>query len=118
MNQDQIHSLVRSILKIAGAIALAHGSTKAATIINSEDAIGLIVLLIGLWQSHQTHADQLLKVIQDFATGPALPAISIEPGGGSPASETRSPEPIAAPAPTPDGPGDTTIVPPPQAPRS
>ena len=155
MNQEQTNSIVRSVLKIAGAIALALGATKASSIINSEDCIGLVVLLVGLWESHQSHADTLLKAIKEFSQGPA-PAmgggtkvtegtkepvaaaelkelvnqfaagaaevpqetmlanaaaqlkspISINQGGGSPASETRSPEPIAAPAQLSAGAGD------------
>jgi len=98
MNRDQRDSLIRSILKVAGAIAVARGSTKAASIINSEDVFGLVVLIVGLLQSHQFHADELLKAITEFAQGPALPPISINQGGGSPATEPRSAEPIAASA--------------------
>jgi len=99
MNRDQRDSLIRSILKVAGAIAIAHGSTKAASIINSEDVFGLIVLLVGLLQSHQFHADELVKAITEFAQGPAhIPSFSINQGGGSPATEPRSAEPIAASA--------------------
>jgi len=117
MNQEQINSIVRSVLKIAGSIALALGATKASSIINSEDCIGLVVLLVGLWESHQSHADTLLKAIKEFSQGPApLPPvpvetmlanasaqlkspISINQGGGSPATpKSFGAEPTAAPA--------------------
>jgi hypothetical protein len=55
MNPDQRDSLIRSILKIAGTAALAHGLAATSTWINSEDAAGLIILLVGLWQSHIFH---------------------------------------------------------------
>jgi hypothetical protein len=56
MNADQLHSLVRSLLKIAGAVLAARGLTACASLINSEDVCGVIVLLAGVWQSHQHHA--------------------------------------------------------------
>lgn len=55
MNQDQINSMVRSVLKVAGAILVAHGATQAAAIVNCEDMIGLVITLVGLVQSHQAH---------------------------------------------------------------
>ena len=62
MNQDQINSLVRTVLKIAGTALAARGLTSTAQWVNSEDVFGLIVLLVGLWESHQTHQN-------DSATG-------------------------------------------------
>jgi hypothetical protein len=56
MNTDQLNSFIRSILKIAGAALLAHGATKAAAIVNSEDVIGVILTLAGLIASHNWHA--------------------------------------------------------------
>ncbi len=55
MNQDQRDSLIRSLLKLAGTALAAHGLTASAAWVNSEDALGAIVLLVGLWQSHHTH---------------------------------------------------------------
>jgi hypothetical protein len=55
MNLDQINSLVRSVLKIAGAILVAHGACKVAAIVNTEDVAGVAVSLVGLWLSHQLH---------------------------------------------------------------
>jgi hypothetical protein len=56
MNTDQIASLIRSALKIIGAALVAHGATKAAAIINSEDAIGLAIAIAGLAMSHFNHS--------------------------------------------------------------
>jgi hypothetical protein len=56
MNQAQINSLIRSVLKIAGTALAAHGLTTAASLVNSEDVFGLVVLLVAVWQSHQHHA--------------------------------------------------------------
>jgi len=56
MNKDQIDSVVRSVLKIAGAIAVAHGASAYAGIINSEDVTGLASLVVGLLLSYQWHA--------------------------------------------------------------
>lgn len=55
MNDNQLGSLVRSALKILGAILMAHGATKYAAIINAEDTIGLIVTAVGLLASHNWH---------------------------------------------------------------
>lgn len=56
MNTDQLNSFVRSVLKIAGAILVAHGAGKAAAIVNTEDVAGIVVTLVGLFMSHQQHA--------------------------------------------------------------
>jgi hypothetical protein len=55
MNTDQINSAVRSAFKIIGAILLAHGATKAAALVNSEDVIGLVLTVAGLIASHNWH---------------------------------------------------------------
>lgn len=52
MNKDQLVSLSLSILKIVGSALAAHGATKAAAIVNSEDVIGIVTILIGLIASH------------------------------------------------------------------
>lgn len=92
MNQEQINSIVRSVLKIAGSIALALGATKASSIINSEDCIGLVVLLVGLWESHQSHADTLLKAIKEFSQGPApLPPVPVETMLANASAQLKSP---------------------------
>ena len=56
MNQAQIDSIARSALKIGGAILITHGLTQYAAILNTEDAVGLVIALLGVWQSHQQHA--------------------------------------------------------------
>jgi hypothetical protein len=56
MNKDQVNSLIRSLLKIAGAWLVAHGLSEYASLVNSDDVFGLLVLLVGMWQSHQRHA--------------------------------------------------------------
>jgi hypothetical protein len=55
MNTDQINSLIRSALKIVGALLLAHGLTNTANIINSPDVLGLCLTLAGLLASHWQH---------------------------------------------------------------
>ena len=57
MNQEQIDSVVRTILKIAGTALMAHGLANYAKIVNSPDVFGLIVLLVGIYASHQNHSD-------------------------------------------------------------
>jgi len=57
MNNDQIKSLVLSAVKVAGGILIAHGATKYAAIINSEDFAGVAIAIIGLVASHFQHAD-------------------------------------------------------------
>ena len=161
MNQDQIESIVRTALKIIGALLIKHGLSDYAAIVNTPDVCGAVALLIGLWLSHQHHGDkavvmdwlashavnlppiaglvlpaanlppgtskpapgtasapaqppvapvaEVAPATANFAPRPDLvppqvtispePEISINQGGGRPASETRSPEPTAAPAP-------------------
>jgi hypothetical protein len=80
MNKEQTDSLIRSVLKIAGTALAAHGLTVSASIVNSEDVFGVIVLLVGVWQSHQHHGAaaavktataNLKGIIEQFAAGPA-----------------------------------------------
>jgi hypothetical protein len=56
MNKDQINSAVRTLLKVIGSALVTHGATKAASIVNSEDVIGLVITVIGLLWSHFEHA--------------------------------------------------------------
>jgi len=57
MNLDQFNSLVRSLLKVAGAALAAHGLSAAASIVNSQDVIGLALVLAGVVWSHFTHSE-------------------------------------------------------------
>jgi hypothetical protein len=59
MNQNQnpqLQSLIRSILKVVGSILVTHGATATASLVNNEDACGLITLIVGLLLSAQWHA--------------------------------------------------------------
>jgi hypothetical protein len=60
MNTDQIASYIRSILKIGGALLMAHGYQKAggvtSDLLNAPDIIGFIATGIGLLMSHFTHS--------------------------------------------------------------
>ena len=60
MNQDQIDSLVRSLLKVVGGILAAHGLTATAGIVNSTNVTelisGIVVTLIGFYASHTNAA--------------------------------------------------------------
>lgn len=101
MNEDQINSLVRTVLKIAGTALAAHGLSASASLVNSEDVFGAIVLLVGLLQSHQTHADPLAKAIANFAAGPApaaptspLPTAASAQAGAIQPSTNSAPAPV------------------------
>jgi hypothetical protein len=60
MNSDQINSLVRSIIKMAGAILVAHGASKLAATISLEPVIEGVVGVIGagyaIYLSHKSNA--------------------------------------------------------------
>jgi hypothetical protein len=60
MNQDQITSLVRSVLKVAGAALAAHGAQQWATIATTPDMAeavsGAVMTGIGIYLSHVQHA--------------------------------------------------------------
>ena len=62
MNQDQIDSLVRSLLKVVGGILAAHGAVAVAGTLNSMNTIelvsGIVTTLIGFYASHTTNATQ------------------------------------------------------------
>lgn len=59
MNNDQLNSLVRSGLKVVGAVLAAHGAQQWATIVTApavvEAVSGLVMTGIGIYLSHQTH---------------------------------------------------------------
>ena len=55
MNQDQINSLIRSALKVVGGVLAARGLMASSNLVNTEDMAGLLIGLIGLWESHQFH---------------------------------------------------------------
>jgi len=57
MNTDQVNSLIRSLFKIIGAGLIAHGMTDAASIVNNQDVIGLVLTLVGLLSSYNWHKD-------------------------------------------------------------
>jgi len=56
MNTDQINSLIRTVLKVLGTALATHGLTNAAGILNSEDFIGLVLLIVGVISSHSWHS--------------------------------------------------------------
>lgn len=55
MNQEQINSILRSLLKIIGSALAAHGLTGAANIVNGQDCIGVVLAVAGLVWSHYSH---------------------------------------------------------------
>ena len=57
MNQSQLNSAIRSGLKILGGILTAHGATSAAGLVNTEDLIGLALIVGGAIWSHFHHSD-------------------------------------------------------------
>lgn len=57
MNNDQLNSTIRTILKIAGAALATHGATKAASLINAEDTVGVLMTIVSWAWSHYTHKE-------------------------------------------------------------
>jgi len=93
--------MVRTVLKIAGTALTAHGLSVYANIINTEDVAGLVVTLVGMWLSHQTHAGPL-------ATGPVADQGA---AGGAPAA-AREARALPAMIPAPAALQPTTMIPP------
>jgi hypothetical protein len=60
MNQDQLDSLVRTILKMLSAILIAHGAQQMATIISTPDVIeaviGVVTAGVSIYASHTSNA--------------------------------------------------------------
>lgn len=54
MNQDQILSLARSVLKVLGAYFIAHGSVTDS---GWSELSGVALTAIGVWWSHSHHAE-------------------------------------------------------------
>jgi hypothetical protein len=86
MNQDQIDSAVRTILKIVGTYLATKGLTEQAALINGSDVAGLVTLLIGLWLSHQQH-----QVVTPPANIPTQTVSGPQPtpGAGETTKETK-----------------------------
>ena len=79
MNQEQVDSLIRTVLKVAGSVLMARGLSDYANIVNTEDVAGLLVGLVGIWLSHQTHGYELVDL-----SGESVPVTSAPAGGSRP----------------------------------
>jgi hypothetical protein len=55
MNSDQLNSLVRTGLKMLGALLVAHGWTATAGVLNADSIAGALIALLGLALSHFAH---------------------------------------------------------------
>ena len=58
MSMEQINSAIRSLLKILGTALAAHGATGAANVVNSEDVIGLSMVVAGVVWSALHHKQE------------------------------------------------------------
>jgi hypothetical protein len=89
MNPNQIQSLVRSVLKLVGAILVTHGATAYAAILNTEDVAGLVVTLVGLYMSHEQHAPKPVDAVGGgVANRPPAPALTSCATNRPPVTET------------------------------
>lgn len=80
MNNEQLSSLVRTILKVVGTVMLTHGATKAAALINSEDVIGVCVTVVGLVMSHIEHSNiSIEEKLADHGTADGPVTITTPP---------------------------------------
>lgn len=52
MSKDQLLSVVRTALKVAGGALIAHGYTETGNILNTEDVIGAVLIISGAIWSH------------------------------------------------------------------
>ena len=55
MNTDQLNSIIRTVMKIASGLLIAHGLQGTADMINSADVTGSILLIVSLLWSHFNH---------------------------------------------------------------
>ena len=55
MNTDQFLSIVRTVMKIASGVLIAHGLQGTADMINSADVTGSILLIVSCLWSHFNH---------------------------------------------------------------
>lgn len=86
----QIAELIRTVLKLAGMIAVAHGATKAAAFINAEDTIGAISTIAGIvWGLVSNSKNSILQKAAD-----SLPPSTVLPAttDAAPAAKVMSPE--------------------------
>lgn len=58
MNQDQVLSIVRSLLKVAAGFLLAHNMSRAAGIVSGEDFVAVVLGIISFVWSNFVHTDK------------------------------------------------------------
>lgn len=60
MNQDQIDSLIRSVVKVISPLLVAHGMTSLATTLSLQSSVetigGVVALVLAFWASHKSNA--------------------------------------------------------------
>ena len=93
MNQDQIDSVVRSLVKVAGGILTAHGLTATAAIVNSQNVIellvGIVMAVAGFYASHTSNSV------------PPVGTVTVKTQDAKVETSTTTPAaPVTAPAPT------------------
>jgi hypothetical protein len=57
MNPNQIASLVRTLLKVSGAVLVHFGYFKLNTVLNLPDVVGALSVFVGCIWSHLSHPD-------------------------------------------------------------
>lgn len=98
----QVNSIIRTVLKIAGALLAQRGLTQAANLVNSEDVIGLLLVLAGVvmsWWEHNKISVRF-EALTDALTEKILSEINSTKtiGGGGNATGDVPAEPTAVPA--------------------
>jgi hypothetical protein len=77
MNNNQLNTLIHSLVKIVGTALVTHGATKAANTLNSEDVIGAIVTVIGVILAHTAAGKSAPPSASSEAVVKVLPFIAI-----------------------------------------
>lgn len=82
MNQDQIDSIVRKVLAVAGGLVAAHGFPAAGTALNTPDVVqlvaGVVMLIVPFISSHMSNATPPVGSVKIKPTATAVTTTTTE----------------------------------------
>lgn len=82
MNQDQVDSIVRKVLAVAGGLVAAHGFPTAGTALNTPDVVqlvaGVVMLVVPFISSHMSNATPPVGSVEIKPTATAVTTTTTE----------------------------------------
>lgn len=83
MNQDQVDSIVRKVLAVAGGLVAAHGFPAAGTALNTPDVLqlvaGVVMLVVPFISSHMSNATPPIDSVTVKPTDKTVTTTTVAP---------------------------------------